>query len=297
MDTIEKSNLNRQFLFRSRDVGKAKSAAAAAAAARMNPSLRIRPLEKKVGADTEAFFDEDFWESVDCVVNALDNVEARLYVDTKCVDFARPLLESGTLGTKGNTQVVLPFQSESYGSSVDPEDGSIPLCTLKHHPYLIEHTVHWARDTFDGLFQARPRNAERLLKACGSPGEEAVVMQELRGQGAFSCWQSLRDARLDLEEEVPETFGDCLQWAKEQFASFFHNSAEELLKQHPLGSTDDEGDPFWTGVRRPPSPLKLDSANLLHREFVWWASVLRAGVYGVEVPRSVRDLQAPVAST
>ena len=50
-------------------------------------------------------------------------------------------------------QVVLPFLSESYGSSVDPEDGSIPLCTLKHHPYLIEHTVHWARDTFDGLFQ------------------------------------------------------------------------------------------------------------------------------------------------
>lgn len=50
-------------------------------------------------------------------------------------------------------KVVLPFRSESYGSSVDPEDGSIPLCTLKHHPYLIEHTVHWARDAFDGLFQ------------------------------------------------------------------------------------------------------------------------------------------------
>ena len=58
-----------------------------------------------MGPDTEAFFDEDFWESLDCVVNALDNVEARLYVDSKCVDFARPLLESGTLGTKGNTQV------------------------------------------------------------------------------------------------------------------------------------------------------------------------------------------------
>lgn len=48
MDTIEKSNLNRQFLFRSGDVGKAKSAAAAAAAARMNPALNIRALEKKV---------------------------------------------------------------------------------------------------------------------------------------------------------------------------------------------------------------------------------------------------------
>lgn len=58
-----------------------------------------------MGAETEEFFDEDFWESADCVVNALDNVEARLYVDSKCVNFARPLLESGTLGTKGNTQV------------------------------------------------------------------------------------------------------------------------------------------------------------------------------------------------
>lgn len=63
------------------------------------------------------------------------------------------------------------------------------------------------------------------------------------------------------------------------------DSAQDLLKQHPVGSTDDEGDPFWTGVRRPPSPLKLDSVNVLHREFVWWASVLRAGVYGVDVPR------------
>lgn len=59
----------------------------------------------QLGIETETFFDEDFWESLDCVVNALDNVEARLYVDSKCVDFARPLLESGTLGTKGNTQV------------------------------------------------------------------------------------------------------------------------------------------------------------------------------------------------
>ena len=63
------------------------------------------------------------------------------------------------------------------------------------------------------------------------------------------------------------------------------DSALALLRQHPLGSTDDEGDPFWSGVRRPPTPLKLDSFNASHREFVWWAAVLRAGVYGIDVPR------------
>ncbi|CAN0083610.1 unnamed protein product, partial [Discosporangium mesarthrocarpum] len=74
-------------------------------------------------------------------------------------------------------------------------------------------------------------------------------------------------------------------------------SAEALLAQHPLGSTDDEGDPFWGGVRRPPLPLTLDSSNPLHREFVWWAAVLRAHIYGVKVPRTLHNLVGSTAGT
>ena len=39
-------------------------------------------------------------------MNALDNVNARLYVDSRCVYFCKPLLESGTLGPKCSTQMV-----------------------------------------------------------------------------------------------------------------------------------------------------------------------------------------------
>ena len=53
-------------------------------------------------------FDDAFWGGLDVVVNALDNVNARLYVDSRCVYFGTPLLESGTLGTKCNTQVAGP---------------------------------------------------------------------------------------------------------------------------------------------------------------------------------------------
>ena len=35
--------------------------------------------------------------------------------------FGKPLLESGTLGTRGNTQIVVPFLTESYGSTNDPQ--------------------------------------------------------------------------------------------------------------------------------------------------------------------------------
>ena len=40
MDLIEKSNLNRQFLFHKEHVGKAKSACAAEAVKKMNPKVR-----------------------------------------------------------------------------------------------------------------------------------------------------------------------------------------------------------------------------------------------------------------
>lgn len=55
-------------------------------------------------------------QRLDVVVNALDNVNARLYVDSRCVYFNKPLLESGTLGPKCNTQDVIPRLTENYGS-------------------------------------------------------------------------------------------------------------------------------------------------------------------------------------
>ena len=39
----------------------------------------------------------------------------RLYVDSRCVYFCKPLLESGTLGAKCNTQMVIPRLTENYG--------------------------------------------------------------------------------------------------------------------------------------------------------------------------------------
>ena len=38
----------------------------------------------------------------------------------------KPLIDSGTLGTKGSTQVIVPFLTESYGSTRDAPEESIP---------------------------------------------------------------------------------------------------------------------------------------------------------------------------
>lgn len=64
-----------------------------------------------------------------------------VYMDQRCVFYQKPLLESGTLGTKGNTQVVIPHLTESYASSQDPPEKEAPSCTIKNFPNAIQHTI------------------------------------------------------------------------------------------------------------------------------------------------------------
>lgn len=139
-----------------------KSKVAAVAAREINEHMKIEALEIAVGEDSEDFFNDKFWENVTVVVNALDNVKARQYIDGRCVWYERPLLESGTLGTMGNVQVIIPHMTQCYSESQDPQETSIPLCTLKHFPYQVDHTIQWARDLFEGMFTQLAHDLKKI---------------------------------------------------------------------------------------------------------------------------------------
>jgi ubiquitin-activating enzyme E1 len=101
--------------------------------------MKIIGLTQRVDEQSElTLFHEKFWQEIDLVVNALDNVEARKYVDSQCVKYKIPLLDSGTLGTKANSQVILPFLTETYSQSADPPEEALPLCTIKSFPYQVK---------------------------------------------------------------------------------------------------------------------------------------------------------------
>ena len=103
-DVIEVSNLNRQFLFREKHLRQPKSTTAAAAAIQMNPSMKghISARLDKIHDGTSDIYSELFFQSQTIVTNALDNVQARLYIDDKCVQARVPMIDSGTLGPKGH---------------------------------------------------------------------------------------------------------------------------------------------------------------------------------------------------
>lgn len=70
----------------------------------MNPDLKGNIIARldKVHEGTAHIFNDKFFESQTVVTNALDNVMARKYIDSRCVTAKTPLLESGTLGPKGH---------------------------------------------------------------------------------------------------------------------------------------------------------------------------------------------------
>ncbi|KAJ9293270.1 hypothetical protein DTO271G3_7993 [Paecilomyces variotii] len=278
MDQIERSNLNRQFLFRSKDVGKLKSECASAAVQAMNPELqgKIVTLRDRVGPDTEHVFNEEFWEDLDVVTNALDNVDARTYVDRRCVFFRKPLLESGTLGTKGNTQVILPGLTESYSSSQDPPEQSFPMCTLKSFPNRIEHTIAWARDLFQTYFVGPPEAVNMYLS------QPNYIEQTLKQAGNEK--QTLEHLNTFLVTDKPLSFDDCIVWARQQFEAQYNNAIQQLLYNFPKDSKTSTGQPFWSGPKRAPTPLKFDPTNPTHMGFIIAAANLHAFNYGIKSP-------------
>lgn len=207
-DVIEKSNLSRQFLFRDWNIGQAKSTVAATAASLINPSFNIEALQNRASPDTENVFDDTFWENLSVVVNALDNVNARLYIDQRCLYFQKPLLESGTLGTKCNTQMVIPHLTENYGASRDPPEKQAPMCTVHSFPHNIDHCLTWARSEFEGLLEKTPAEANAYLS---NPSEYASAMEKA---GDAQARDNLERVLECLDKERCESFGDCITWAR-----------------------------------------------------------------------------------
>ena len=290
MDTIEVSNLSRQFLFRSNHIGQPKSTVAGEAAKAINPSMSVTSMLEKVAMETAHLFDAKYWTSHDLIVNALDNVMARKYVDSQSLFYQRPLFESGTLGAKCNVQVVIPFITESYSSSYDPPEQSIPLCTLKNFPNAIEHTIQWARDIFHELTSSTPSDVNGYLDGPEAfsasldrdPGQKPVVLRNLK----------------DILSAYPTTPEDCIRRARAKFEEIFNHFIKQLLHNIPLDKKNENGTLFWSGAKKPPTPVEFNAANPLHFDFIFRTAALIAAAYGVEnFDHVTREHVANVASS
>jgi ubiquitin-activating enzyme E1 len=96
-----------------------------------------------------------------------------------------------------------------------------------------------------------------------------------------------------LIDERPQTFADCVKWARFHFEENFVNQIKQLLFNFPPDQQTTTGQPFWSGPKRCPVPLLFDANDSLHLDYVWAAANLKAEVYGIAQqrdPLKVREL-------
>uniref|UniRef100_A0A0K2TM46 NEDD8-activating enzyme E1 catalytic subunit n=1 Tax=Lepeophtheirus salmonis TaxID=72036 RepID=A0A0K2TM46_LEPSM len=155
MDTIDVSNLNRQFLFRATDVGKFKAEAAAEFINKRIKGAQVIPHNKTIQE-----FDESFYRQFHIILCGLDSIVARRWINGMVVSLLEydddgsviqssviPIIDGGTEGFKGNARVILPGLTACIECTLDlyPPQLNFPLCTIAHTPRLPEHCIEYVK--------------------------------------------------------------------------------------------------------------------------------------------------------
>lgn len=161
LDTIDVSNLNRQFLFNKSHVGKSKAETAAKVAVDKFAHVDVMHEGKAKAVNVTPFhrsiFDQDFdldkFRSYTLVINALDNRAARSHVNRMCLAADVPLIESGSEGYLGQVFLIQRDASACYECEGPRKDQqTYASCTIRNTPSLPIHCIVWGKHLFAQLF-------------------------------------------------------------------------------------------------------------------------------------------------
>lgn len=270
LDTIDYSNLNRQFLFRAKHVGRSKAEVARESAMEFPHGDRL-VIDARHGNIKSNTFTFDFFKQFNIVLNGLDNVDARRHVNRVCLATGVPLVESGTEGYLGQARAIIKGQFKCYECDPPAVKKTHPVCTIRNHPDKPIHCIVWAKELlFKKLFGGEETDLiDDSEEAGGEEGdapppaaEPAPASEKANGGGA---------AAPPLKLQQGEQVG---AFARRVFRAVFQHDVERLLNMESL----------WK-ERRKPTPLRLDemrlpeAKGLADKDQVAWSVAENAAVF------------------
>ncbi|KAF1972921.1 hypothetical protein BU23DRAFT_554763 [Bimuria novae-zelandiae CBS 107.79] len=234
LDTIDLSNLNRQFLFRNEHIKKSKALVAKESAGRFNPNVKIEAYHDNI---KDHMFNVAWFKTFEIVFNALDNLEARRHVNKMCLAADVPLVESGTTGFNGQVQVIRKGKTQCYDCTPKDAPKSFPVCTIRSTPSQPIHCIVWAKSyLFTEIFGTSEDDAPELDHSEDS--ENAKEIENLRNEA-----QALKRIRGSMGSE---------DFAQLVFNKVFKEDIDRLRSMEDMWKT-----------RKPPTAL--DYQTLLQK--------------------------------
>ncbi|XP_053662622.1 SUMO-activating enzyme subunit 2 [Anopheles marshallii] len=239
LDTIDVSNLNRQFLFHKEHVGKSKANVARESALSFNPNTNIKAYHDSITTNN---YGVNFFKRFSVVLSALDNHAARSHVNRLCLTADVPLIESGTAGYNGQVELIKRGLTLCYDCSPKATQKTFPGCTIRNTPSEPIHCIVWAKHLFNQLF-GESNEDEDVSPDTADPEAGAEV-----GQAALEK---------DANEKGNVDRVNTRAWAKQCeydpekiFNKLFYDDINYLLSMSNL----------WQN-RNPPKPVKYDTVQ------------------------------------
>ncbi|XP_011402782.1 PREDICTED: SUMO-activating enzyme subunit 2-like [Amphimedon queenslandica] len=228
LDTIDVSNLNRQFLFQKDHVGRPKVEVARESALAFNPTATITAIHDSI---LNPEYNISFYKQFALVMNALDNKKARNHVNRLCLAAGITLVESGSAGYLGQVTVIRKGASECYECQPKPAPKTFPGCTIRNTPSEPIHCIVWAKHLYSQLFGEPDADNDVSPDTALENGEVMEAENEVVQRVSTRQW-------VESKEYNPE----------QVFEKLFVSDIEYLLSMEKLWQT-----------RQPPMPLKAES--------------------------------------
>ncbi|OAL23714.1 hypothetical protein AYO20_10919 [Fonsecaea nubica] len=230
LDTIDLSNLNRQFLFRQEHIKKPKALVAKDVAQKFNPTVKLFAYHANI---KDKQFNLEWFSGFNIVFNALDNMDARRHVNKMCLAVDVPLVESGTTGFKGQVQVIKRGKTACYDCTPKTTPISYPVCTIRSTPSQPIHCIVWAKSYL-------------LPELFGVSEDEAAEMDSSEDTDNAEEIKNLKEEAQALKK-IRASMGSN-DFAKQVFDKVFKEDIERLVKMEDM----------WKD-KKPPEPLSYDT--------------------------------------
>ncbi|RLG77203.1 MAG: adenylyltransferase [Thermoprotei archaeon] len=176
---VELSNLNRQILHWTNDVGEPKVFSAKEKLKKLNPNVEIDVYHDILSEELA----RRLVKEADVVIDALDNWEARFILNKVCVEMNKPFIHAGVEGMYGQMLVVVPGKGPCLQCLIPrlpPSRGGIPV--LGTTPGIL------------GLMQAT--EAIKIVTGVGEPAVGKLVIYD-------GCTMSFSEIKVKRRPSCP----------------------------------------------------------------------------------------------